>query len=188
MRSRYSTVAILLHWSMALLILINLVIGFFHDAIGGMPIHKAIGLTLLVLAVLRIAWRVTHRPPPLPADIPAWQRRASAVVHWTFYVLMVAMPLTGWIMVSNAPKLRPLHWFGLFDLPYLTIDALAYAPAKQGHIIMAFTFAILLVAHVAAALKHHLIDRDDVLRRMLPGKSPPSAGENPVDHSPEGAG
>lgn len=172
MRSRYSTVAILLHWSMALLILVNLVIGFFHDAIAGMPIHKAIGLTLLALAVVRIAWRVSHRPPPLPADIPVWQRRTSAVVHWTFYALMVAMPLAGWIMVSNAETLRPLTWFGVFDLPYLTIDSWAYAPAKQGHLTMALLFAGLLIVHVAAALKHHLINRDDVLRRMLPEKIP----------------
>jgi cytochrome b561 len=168
MRSRYSTVAILFHWSMALLIIVNLVIGFFHDAIGGMPIHKATGLTLLALAAFRIMWRVTHRPPSLPTDIPTWQRRISVLVHWTFYALMVAMPLTGWIMVSNAETLRPLTWFWLFDLPYLTIDHGAYAPAKQGHLIMAFLFAGLLIVHIAAALKHHLIDRDSVLQRMLP--------------------
>lgn len=188
MRSRYSTVAILLHWGMALLILTNLVIGFFHDAIGGMRIHKAIGLTLLVLAVFRIVWRLTHRPPPLPAGIPAWQRRTSTVVHWAFYALMVAMPLTGWIMVSNAETLRPLTWFGLFDLPYLTIGGEAYAPAKQGHAAMAIGFVVLLFAHIAAALKHHLIDRDDVLQRMLPQKSPPSAGVGLADHRPQGEG
>ncbi len=169
MRSRYSTVAILLHWSMALLILINLVIGFFHDAIGGMRIHKAIGLTLLLLVAVRIIWRATHRPPPLPAGIPAWQRRTSAAVHWAFYALMVAMPLAGWIMVSNVPTLRPLTWFGVFDLPYFTIDPRAYAPTKQGHAAMAIAFVLLLVVHITAALKHHLVDRDDVLWRMFTG-------------------
>lgn len=165
-RSRYSTVAILFHWSIALLVIANMAIGF--GLVGAMSTHKAIGITVLVLTVLRIGWRLTHRPPPLPANVPGWQAKAAWVSHALFYVLLIAMPITGWLMVSNSDVLRPLTWFGLFDIPYLTISPAAGDAGHDIHELLALPFAGLIMLHVAAALKHHLIDRDSVLTRMAP--------------------
>jgi cytochrome b561 len=165
-RTTYSTGAILFHWTIAVLVIANLLIGF--GLLKGMPTHKAIGITVLVLSVLRIVWRLIHRQPPLPAIVPGWQATAARISHATFYVLLIAMPLSGWLMVSNAEKLRPLTWFGLFDIPYLTVSRAAGDAGHEIHELLAIPFAALVLLHVAAALKHHFIDRDSVLARMLP--------------------
>lgn len=165
-RTTYSNGAILFHWTIALLVIANLLSGF--GLIGIMGVHKAIGITVLVLSLARLAWRLAHRPPPLPASVPGWQATAARVSHGLFYVLMIAMPLSGWIMSSNAETLRPLTWFGLFDIPYLTISRSAGATGHEVHELLAYPFAALVVLHVLAALKHHFIDRDAVLARMAP--------------------
>lgn len=162
----YSRGAIAFHWTIAVLVIANLLIGF--GLLSGMPTHKAIGITVLVLTVARVGWRIAHRPPPLPADVPAWQARVAQLTHWLLYALMLAMPLTGWLMVSNGETLRPLTWFGLFDIPYLTISRRAGDIGHEGHELLAIPFAALVLLHIAAAMKHHLIDRDSVLVRMAP--------------------
>lgn len=165
-RTTYSTGAILFHWTIALLVIINMLIGF--GLLDGMPTHKAIGITVLALSVLRVAWRLAHRPPPLPDSIPGWQAAAARISHALFYVLLIAMPLSGWLMVSNAETLRPLTWFGLFDIPYLTISPAVGDAGHDVHVLLAIPFAALVLLHVAAALKHHFVDRNAVLARMLP--------------------
>lgn len=169
--SRYSRVAILFHWTIAVLVIANLLIGFFHDAIGLMPQHKAIGITVLLLTLARVAWRLGHRPPPLPATTPSWQITASRVAHWALYLFMIAMPLTGWLMVSGAEKRRPLDWFGLFDIPFLPVGATGGGIGHEGHELLAIPFALLVLIHIAAALKHQFIDRDDLIARMWPARS-----------------
>lgn len=171
----YSRVAIALHWSMAVLVIANLIIGLFGDAIekllGGspFPVHKSIGLTVLALALARIAWRLSHKPPPLTAAGTApLEHRLAGAVHFLLYALMVVMPMSGWIM-SSAGK-SPLGWFGLFPVPKFAVtrtDPIVGASGATHHY-LGYLMAALVIGSIAAALRHHFLLRDDVLRRMLP--------------------
>jgi len=167
---RYSTVAMWFHWTIAALVILNLAIGLLHDALPGqpMPLHKSIGLTVLALTAARVAWRLGHRPPPLPAHTPGWERGAAHATHWLLYLLMIAMPVTGWMMVSGSAQRRPLDWFGLFDLPYLPVGPSAGGFGHEAHEILGWLMLALVVLHVGAALRHRLILRDHVLARMAP--------------------
>lgn len=173
--ARYSRVAIAFHWTIAVLVIANLVIGIGHEKVPAlralMGAHKAIGLTVLALTLGRIAWRLAHRPPPLPAAMPAWEKASAHGVHWLLYALLLAMPLTGWLMVSG-PERWPLTWFGLFDLPYLPASTAAADAGHEGHVLLGWLMLALVALHVAAALRHHLLLRDGVLARMLPGTEP----------------
>jgi cytochrome b561 len=169
---RYSSVAIAFHWTLAVLIILNLMGGLFYDSMprgwGVMPLHKATGITVLLLSVGRLAWRLSHQPPAASPDLPAWERALAKTVHWSFYVLMIVVPLTGWAMVSNAETLRPLQWYGMFGIPYLPVSRATAGAAHDAHEILGYLFTGLVVLHVAAALRHHLVLRDSVLLRMLP--------------------
>ena len=169
---RYSSVAIAFHWTIAALILVNLAIGLLHDAFKGvplMPLHKSIGLTVLVLSIARLGWRLGHPAPALPAGIPGWQRGLAGLTHAALYALMILMPLTGWWFVSAATKKNPLDWFGLFPIPYLPVTA-GGGLTHEAHEILGWAMLALIVLHVGGALKHHLIDRDTILLRMVPGR------------------
>ncbi|WP_176592394.1 cytochrome b [Sphingobium sp. EM0848] len=168
---RYNHVARALHWIIAILILFNLVLGFAHDVLPRdwqvMPVHKSVGLTVLALTVARLLWRFTHRAPRLPAEMPAWEKGAAHGTHFAFYAFMLVMPLTGWIMSSAGN--RPLNWFFLFDVPKFAVskgDAIV-GISGETHEIIGFAWAALIVVHVLAALRHHFILRDNVLRRMI---------------------
>lgn len=133
--------------------------------------HKSIGITVLVLSVIRLIWRLSHRPPALPAALPRWQRTASHATHGLFYALMIAMPLLGWAMVSASELPIPTVLYGLIPLP--DMPGVPEADIVAGrfrllHEIGAKLFIALIILHVGAALKHHFKDRDDVLRRMAP--------------------
>lgn len=170
---RYTAVARALHWSMALLILANLPLGFFSDAIeDGLGVslvwvHKSIGLTVLALVVVRIGWRLMHPPPPLPTSVPAWESKLAGSVHLVLYALMILMPLTGYIM-SSAGK-YPLTWFELFGVPKLPVtrDDPIVGLSGGAHEILGWIMLVVAVGHIGAALRHHLILRDGVLKRML---------------------
>lgn len=168
--TRYTVVARALHWIMAALIIANLVLGFTHEALprdwGVMPLHKSIGLTVLALTVCRIVWRLTHRPPFLPKEMPGWEKSAAHVTHLAFYALMLVVPLSGWIMTSAGS--RPLTWFALFDVPKFAVgreDAFT-GLAHEAHELLPWLWSALLLLHIGAALRHHLVLKDDVLRRM----------------------
>lgn len=181
-KSRYATVAILLHWLIALAIVAQVCIAWRMDgktpaAFALIQLHKSIGMTILVLSILRLGWRLTNPPPPEPAGLARWERVLSAIVHWAFYGIMIGMPLTGWLMVSTSSTAIPtiLFWtVPLADLP--GTDSLAPA-AKQiaheigedGHSLLAFGLYGLFVLHVAGALKHQVIDRTPIMARMAPG-------------------
>ena len=100
---RYSRVAIVFHWTIAALVVANLAIGLLHESLlpGTIPLHQSIGLTVLALTAGRILWRLGHRPPPLPAEIPAWARGSAHALHMTLYLLMIAMPMSAWPMVAD---------------------------------------------------------------------------------------
>lgn len=169
---RYSDVAILFHWTIAVLVIANIVIGLLHDPVPAfralMPAHKSIGLTVLVLTLGRVAWRIAHRPPPLPADVTAWERGAAHAMHWTLYLLLLIMPLTGWALVSGGAKPRPLTWLGAFRVPLLPVSGGTSDAAHSAHVVLGWAMAVLVLLHIAAALRHHFIRRDAVLARMAP--------------------
>ena len=168
---RYTRVAITLHWVIAAAIAFNLWLGLGHDALPRnwqvMPVHKAVGITILALTLVRIGWRSTHPVPAPPRDIPVWQQRAASATHVLFYVLLLAIPLTGWAM-SSGPNPRPLTWFGLVDIPYLPVSERVGGLGHDAHGVLAWAMIALIVLHVAAALRHHFGLRDDVLARMIP--------------------
>ncbi|ODU20018.1 MAG: cytochrome B [Sphingomonas sp. SCN 67-18] len=174
MGRRYSSVAIALHWLVALLLIANLAIGIGHDwlkdslAINAMPLHKSFGISILALSLLRLGWRLAHRPPPLPAGMSALTRRIAHATHMAFYGIMIAMPLSGWVFVSAGRY--PLSWFGLVDLPKFAVEKGSGAVlfSRAAHELLGWMTVALVAAHVAAALYHHLLRRDDVLAAMLP--------------------
>ncbi len=176
---RYTHGAIAFHWLIAVAIVFNLVMGIWHDSMprawSVMPVHKAVGITVLALSIARLAWRLTHRPPPLPSTAPAWERTVAAATHWTLYFLTIAVPLTGWMMSSVGTPPRPLNWFGLFPIPYLPIGKAAGGFGHDAHQVLGYALAALVVLHVLAALRHHLLLRDSTLVRMLPILRAPTA-------------
>lgn len=169
---RYSRGAIAFHWIIAAAILFNLWLGLAHDSLPRewrvMPVHKAVGITVLALSLARLAWRITHRPPPLPATVPRWEVLAAKAAHRALYALTIVMPLTGWMMVSNGNPPRPLDWFGLFPIPYLPVSKGASGFGHEAHEILGYALLALVILHILAALRHHLILRDSTLVRMLP--------------------
>ncbi len=181
---RYGAVAQALHWIMALLIGAMLVVGIymlrlpqaekFPGKIGYdlYQLHKSVGLVVLVLAVLRIGWRLTHRAPRLPATLKPYEKGLAHASHLALYLLILAMPLSGWLMVSAselAHGMLPTRFFDLFTVPnLLAADEAAEATLGQVHTVLAFAAIAVLVLHVGAALKHHFVLKDNVLLRMLP--------------------
>ena len=140
--------------------------------------HKSLGLTLLALACLRLAWRLIERRPGMP-PMPVWQRRAAQTVHVLLYLLLFALPLTGWLY--NSLSGFPLRWFELVHVPALTgsNDALK-SQVRDLHETLAWVLVTLVALHAAAAIKHHFLDRDHTLASMLPGLSPkPRTGVPP---------
>ena len=119
----------------------------------------------MLLVAIRLGWRLTHTPPPLPDSVAAWQRRASAIVHGLLYLLMIAIPLSGWLMSSA--KGFPVVWFGVLPLPDLVSKDKALGDLLTGvHQALNFTLLVLVILHVAAALQHHFIERQPFLQRM----------------------
>ena len=184
MGDRYTGVAIALHWLIAALILLNLYLGWRMSFEKGMAqfatfqLHKSVGISVLAFSLVRLAWRLSHRPPPYPRDQARWERVTASAVHWTFYGLMIVMPLTGWIIVSASPLNLPTLLFKTIPFPHIgPVHDLAMPMRKAiednvgaVHGLLAYGFAALIVLHVAAALKHQFVDRDDELSRMLPGR------------------
>ncbi|GLQ21902.1 cytochrome b [Algimonas porphyrae] len=175
--ARYTRVAIVLHWTIALLIIGLIVFGllmtkeWMPNRFAIYQLHKSFGITVLALSIVRLIWRLRHKPPALPDAMPGWQQRASHLTHGVFYGLMFVMPLLGWAMVSASDLPIPTVLFGVVplpDLPGLAQSEALEARFKALHEIGAKLFIGLIVLHVGAALKHQFIDRDGVLRRMLP--------------------
>lgn len=174
MTSHYTRTAKALHWLMAILLFGLLALGFYmHD----LPLspeklklyswHKWAGVTAFVLVWLRLMWRVSHLPPALPASMPKFMQLAAHGGHLMLYLLMIAIPLSGWLM-SSAKGFQTV-WFGVLPIPDLldknkeTGDLLALV-----HKSLNLLFVAVLAGHIGAALKHHFIDKDDILTRMLP--------------------
>jgi len=172
--SRYTTVAIGLHWLIAVAIIGSFSLGLYMHELPLSPQklklyswHKWAGVSIFLFVLLRLVWRLMHRPPALPPGMPAWQVKAAAATHVLLYVLMFAVPLSGWLM-SSAKGFQTV-WFGVLPLPDLVDKNKELGDLlQQVHMLLNFSMAALVVAHLGAALKHHFLDRDDVLARMIP--------------------
>jgi cytochrome b561 len=176
---RYGLVAIVLHWLMALLlvalVLLGLYIvslpdaGFDKHKITLILLHKELGLIAMMLAALRLAWRIGNVLPALVATLPDWQKITARFVHLSFYGLMLALPISGWLMSSAAAI--PVSFLGLFDLPDLIgHDELLFRSLIVIHRWLAYALIACLLVHAGAALAHHLVFKDDTLKKMLPGR------------------
>jgi cytochrome b561/polyisoprenoid-binding protein YceI len=194
MQTRYSTVAMTLHWLIALAIFGLIPAGWWMaDAIKDpatqaqayqvFQMHKSIGLTVLVLTIARLAWRLSHPAPPLPAGMAGWEKFAASATHVGFYAVTLALPLTGWAYVSAgwAAELdRPLavatSWFGLFEVPHWSVIAGMAEEARRhfafqamsAHSLLAWGAIVLAALHIGAALKHQFVAKDNLLGRMIP--------------------
>ena len=179
---RYTAVAVFLHWIMALGIIALAVIGLTMTLVKLKPfdlfklyqLHKSIGITILLAAFLRLAWRLAHHPPSLPAAMSPLERKAAETSHFLLYGLLFVLPFTGWAVVSAAPLNIPTVLYGLVPWPHLPILSTLHNKAPVEHVLarthdyLAFALIALVTLHAAAALRHHLWLRDDVLTRMLP--------------------
>lgn len=173
---RYTSTAMALHWLVAAMLLISVTVGLYMTGLKFSPEklklynwHKWAGVTIFILVLIRCGWRVFHPAPPLPATTPAWQRRVASGTHFLLYLLMIAIPLTGWLM-SSAKGFQTVY-FGVIPLPDLLEKSEALGKLlERTHRLLNYTMIALAVAHVAGALKHHFIDKDDILRRMLPAR------------------
>ena len=175
--TRWGGVAQAFHWLIAALIVVQGAIGLTMVELGMTPtkvrvfaLHKSIGLTILALVLLRLAWRLAQRAPR-EVPMPAWQLAAARLSHFLLYVLILALPFSGWLFNSAANF--PLEWFGLVHVPSLTrggLDPVLKAFALRAHVVLFWTLGGVVAIHVGAALRHHFRQRDDVLLRMLPAR------------------
>lgn len=170
----WGSVSIALHWLTLIMILSLAAVGMNMDDLPNGPqkiqvyaLHKSFGLTVLALTVIRLSWRLMSvTPDPVP-NTPLWQEWAAKIVHAALYVLLFAMPISGWLYNSAAGF--PLKYFGLFSLPKLSgYDPQLKALAGEAHETIFYIIALLMLMHAGAALKHHYLDKDNTLIRMLP--------------------
>lgn len=179
--ARYGSTAIALHWIAGLAIIGNLAFGLYMVDLPLSPAklryyswHKWAGVAIFVLSAARLAWRLRHPAPPLPDGMPAWQRRAANASHHALYALFFAAPLSGWLF-SSAAGFQTV-FLGVLPIPDLLPKNRELADVlKIVHRTITWSLAGLVALHVAAAIKHHVVDRDDVLSRMLPFIRPRSS-------------
>ncbi|MFC5742021.1 cytochrome b [Dyella tabacisoli] len=170
----YTKVAVAMHWLIALLIFLNVSVGIYMESFpkntpgrdAALFYHASIGSLIFMLAVFRLFWRATHKPPALPANIPSWQQMAAHTLHWVLYSLMLLVPLTGYM--HRMAGGHPVSFFGLGYLPVLIgKDEPLRLLTDTLHVCLVWVLCILVVGHIGAALKHRFIDRDGVIQRML---------------------
>jgi cytochrome b561 len=173
--TRYGAVAQAFHWLIAALIFIMLALGYYMEdlPLGTRKlelygIHKSIGITIAMLAALRLLWRLFNPPPPLPVSTRSWERTAAGIVHALLYLMLFVQPLVGFLQ-SNAANFPVVLWGFAMLPPLIGPDEPLSETLIAVHSIGGNLLAILVIIHVAAALRHHFVLKDDVLRRMLPG-------------------
>jgi len=171
---RYGAVAQALHWIIAALIVTQFLLATLADdlptgmhKLALLARHKSFGMTVLMLAVVRLAWRLFHKPPALPPGMKNYEVLLAKLTHVLFYVLLFAVPVTGWLMSSA--KGYTVSWFNLFSWPNLVPkDEAAFKILRSRHELVATVLFFVAILHILAALKHHFVNKDDVLKRMLP--------------------
>ncbi|WP_158815128.1 cytochrome b [Methylocapsa sp. S129] len=181
---RYSRTAMILHWIIAVLILANIILVYIVDHLPDdyvrpvIDTHKSIGITVLGLAILRLLWRYAHRPPPLPASYRPWERISASAVHIVLYVLIFAIPISGWMHDSafKDAALYPMRLFGLVSWPRISLIANVEPQTKEflhnlfgaAHRWLGYGLFGLFALHVIGAMKHQFWDREPELQRMVP--------------------
>jgi cytochrome b561 len=170
---RWGSVAQFLHWLIVALIIVQVILALRAENLHGMAKlamlarHKSVGLTVLMLAVVRLSWRLINPTPILPSTLKPYERRLANFTHAALYALIFALPITGWIMTSA--RGFPVSWFNLFQLPDLVAkNRQLYETMQDTHEALAWTLGAVALLHLAGALKHHFVLKDSVLRRMLP--------------------
>jgi cytochrome b561 len=177
--TRWGAIAQTLHWLIVVLIIAQVILAnIAEDLPLGMKKlamfarHKSVGITILVLAVIRLAWRWANPTPELPSTLKPYERVLANVTHAGLYILLFAMPVTGWMMTSA--RGFPVSWFNLFQLPdFVPKNQSLYNAMKETHDTLALALYAIVFLHVVAALKHHFVLKDDTLRRMLPFTNKP---------------
>lgn len=207
-QDRYSPVGVAFHWIMAALVLFQLGWGFYTswaapggDKLFAYQVHSAVGLPILILALLRGAWRLVIPGPENDADTLGWQSIAAHVTHWLFYIAFFGLPLSGWVMWSALAAPGPLYMAGVLPWPQVPLDSLDIGTrfvildlAEDVHAALIVLLLVLIPGHAGAALKHHFWDRHDVLRGMLPeipdweDPRPDSQHKPREPRSPQGSG
>ena len=173
---RYTGVAMSLHWLIGVMILISLGAGLYMVELKLSPAklqlyswHKWAGVTIFALVLFRCVWRLTHTHPPLPSYLPRWQQLVAETTHYVLYALMIAIPLTGWLM-SSAKGFQTVY-FGVLPIPdLLTKNKELGETLNLVHRYLNYTLIAIIAVHIGAAMKHHFINKDDILRRMLPDR------------------
>ena len=193
-RARWGAVSQLLHWLIVALIAVQVTLGLIGlelplgmDKLATLARHKSIGITLLALAALRLLWRWMNPVPVLPGNLRPYERLLAHFTHASLYALLFALPLTGWIMSSA--RGFPVSWFNLVQLPNpVSKSDTLYHAMVEVHAVLAVSLGVILALHVAAALKHHFVLKDDTLRRMLPARASLAARSEPASESPRNPG
>ncbi|MCQ8185379.1 cytochrome b [Parvularcula maris] len=174
---RYSSVAKALHWLIAVMIIVQIPTGFIMHNLAFSEtkytmyqLHKSFGLIVLTLSLLRLGWRLTHKAPALPDHMKPWERVLARITHVGFYALIIGIPLTGWLMVSASPLGIDTKIFYVIPVPHWPVPVGEAAESFwiETHEVLAKITIGLLVLHVGGALKHHFVDKDSVLLRMVP--------------------
>lgn len=183
---RYGAVSVFLHWSIALLIVTNILVAWVMestDAFGGLPfvMHLSIGLTVLLLSFVRLGWRLANPWPPLPATMPGWEKLLARFTHVAFYVLILAIPLLGWATASASPRSGDsLPYLGFIPWPTLPVPASEALNAQLGevHGFGVLLTVLLLALHIAGAVRGTYYERFGILGRMIPGLRRPEASRS----------
>jgi cytochrome b561 len=182
--ARYTKTAIVLHWLIAVLIICNVALALSVEAVPKevvrpiINLHKSIGITVLGLAIMRLLWRFAHKPPEMPASYKPWERKAAHAAHWLLYLVIFALPLSGWAHDSawKAAPTNPMFLYTLIPFPRMSFIMDLDADTKEYlhdllfliHSSFAYVLYVLLALHIGGALKHQFIDRQAELERMLP--------------------
>ncbi len=170
--AQYNFVSRVLHWLLAALIILELILGLCNSLVGAefknqlVQLHKSLGILILLLVAARLGWRLLNKPPQMPAAMPKMLKLAAHASHWLLYGLMFAMPLSGWFMTSASG--RELRFADQFTLPALiNKDRHLGIILRQMHELMAYALIALVIAHICAAIYHHYLNKDEVLRSMI---------------------
>lgn len=183
-RDRYTKVAIVLHWVIALLVMFMLPFGRYmtdlpkgsFERLAAYQAHFSVGITILVLSIARLVWRLAHPAPKLPATMKTWEKALAKTVHYLFYLLLIIIPLAGWATATTSPLSVPIYFFELFQWPWFPgiheaqSKKILYQVFKDLHVTLGWAMIGLIALHVLAVFKHTLIDQDGTFQKMLPSQ------------------
>ncbi len=166
-KNSYGSIAKILHWLIAISIIFMLFLGFFMSGRTLYTVHKSLGITILIIMILRVLWKLTNSIPKLPKNTPKWENIAVKLTHLSLYLLAFIMPFSGWLMSTASNNAPDFWWWFKWSLPGISTNHHLADFAHALHNILAWVIIGFVCLHILAALKHHFINKDDVLRRML---------------------